>query len=103
AKVYIDFGEHPGKDRLPREAAMMGTVVVVGMRGAAAFDEDVTLPPAYKLAIDDRLPAAFGTLIDAVMADFATHQTAQRRYRHIIEAEREVFAQQVRDVFFVAN
>src|SRR5687767_6015204 len=24
SKLYIDFGPHPGKDRLPREAAIMG-------------------------------------------------------------------------------
>lgn len=24
AKVYIDFGFHPGKDRIPREAVMCG-------------------------------------------------------------------------------
>lgn len=103
AKIYIDFGEHPGKDRLPREAAAMGTVVMVGIRGAAAFDEDVTLPAIYKLAVDGRLPARFRALVDDIMADFPTHQAAQRPYRQVIAVEREVFAQQVRDVFFIAN
>ena len=28
--VYIDFGVHPGKDRIPREAAVRGAVVIVG-------------------------------------------------------------------------
>ena len=30
AKVYIDFGEHPGRDRIPREAAISGCVVITG-------------------------------------------------------------------------
>ena len=100
AKIYIDFGEHPGKDRLPREAAMMGTVVVVGARGSAAFDEDINLPGGYKLAIDDTLPAAFHALIGDILADFPRHQAVQDAYRQVITREREVFAQQVRDVFF---
>jgi hypothetical protein len=100
AKIYIDFGEHPGKDRLPREAAMMGTVVVVGARGSAAFDEDINLPGRYKLAIDDALPAAFNVLISDILTDFPRHQGVQDAYRKVIAREREVFAQQVRDVFF---
>lgn len=35
AKVYIDFGTHPRKDRIPREAAMNGCVIIVGLRGSA--------------------------------------------------------------------
>lgn len=32
AKVYIDFGNHPGKDRIPREAAILGCCAIVGKR-----------------------------------------------------------------------
>jgi hypothetical protein len=100
AKIYIDFGEHPGKDRLPREAAMMRTVVVVGSRGSAAFDEDVPLAGTYKLAVDETLPVRFLRLVDAILADFPAHQTAQEPYRAVIARERSLFANQVRDVFF---
>ena len=45
---YIDFGPHPGMDRLPREAALAGCIVITNREGAAAHDEDVPLPPEYK-------------------------------------------------------
>jgi hypothetical protein len=48
AKVYIDFGNHPGKDRIPREAAILGCCVITGKRGSAAFFEDVSIPDEYK-------------------------------------------------------
>lgn len=48
SKVYIDFGNHPGKDRIPREAAISGCIVITGKRGAAAFAEDVCIPETYK-------------------------------------------------------
>jgi hypothetical protein len=48
AKVYIDFGHHPGMDRLPREAALAGCLVVTNRQGAAGFDQDVPLPDKYK-------------------------------------------------------
>ena len=30
SKIYIDFGNHPGKDRIPREAAMCGCCIITG-------------------------------------------------------------------------
>ena len=47
-KVYIDFGPHPGMDRLPREAALAGCLVVTNMEGAAGNHHDVPLPEKYK-------------------------------------------------------
>ena len=48
AKVYIDFGEHPGKDRIPREAAMCGCCVITNRNGSAANNVDVQIPDKYK-------------------------------------------------------
>ena len=64
-QVYIDFGHHPGQDRLPREAAACGCLVVTGTRGSAGFHADVPLPPALKLAhpLDDLEATA-----DAILA-----------------------------------
>ena len=50
SKVYIDFGPHPGMDRLPREAALAGCVVLTNREGAANFEEDVPLPSEFKFA-----------------------------------------------------
>src|SRR5665213_264032 len=33
ARIYIDFGHHPGKDRVPREAAIAGAVVLLHAAG----------------------------------------------------------------------
>jgi hypothetical protein len=48
AKVYIDFGPHPGMDRLPREAALAGCIVITNRDGAAGYDIDVPLPSEFK-------------------------------------------------------
>jgi hypothetical protein len=47
-KLYIDFGNHPGRDRFPREAAAMYCCIVTGKRGSAAFPEDMPIPDEYK-------------------------------------------------------
>lgn len=51
ARVYIDFGNHPGKDRLPREAAMRGLCVITGRNGSAPYDIDI--PDLYKIERTD--------------------------------------------------
>lgn len=48
SKVYIDFGNHPGKDRFPREAAISGCCIITGKRGAANYYEDVRIPEKFK-------------------------------------------------------
>ena len=53
AKVYIDFGSHPGKDRIPREAAMCGCCIITNRSGAAANNIDVDIPDKYKFENDN--------------------------------------------------
>ena len=54
SKVYIDFGHHPGKDRIPREALMSGCCVITNQKGSAGNDFDVPILPKYKIDIKDK-------------------------------------------------
>ena len=47
--VYVDFGPHPGMDRLPREAALAGCIVITNMEGAAHYKHDVPISDEYKV------------------------------------------------------
>lgn len=70
---YIYFGQHPGKDRIPREAAMAGAVVVSGRGGSAANGVDVPIPERFK--IDHTAPrAAYAVLqlISSILHDPAS-------------------------------
>lgn len=53
--LYIDFGNHPGKDRIPREAAMCGCCVITSTDGSAKYCQDVCIPSDYKIDKADRL------------------------------------------------
>lgn len=48
-KIYIDFGHHPGRDRIPREAALCNNIVVTSFKGSAKYKEDINIPEKYKL------------------------------------------------------
>lgn len=48
-KLYVDFGEFPGPERIPKEAAYNGTNVLVGKRNASVNSFDVNIPDIYKV------------------------------------------------------
>ncbi len=98
--LYIDFGPHPGKDRLPREAAMAGACVLTGRQGAAGYAADVPVPEDYK--IDDSTEGVVERASDAVR-DILDNFEERRRdfdgYRGIIAGEKAAFYAQVRAAF----
>lgn len=53
SKVYIDFGNHPGKDRFPREAAICGCCIITGKDGSAKYYEDICIDEQYKFEANE--------------------------------------------------
>ncbi|HSV35766.1 MAG TPA: glycosyltransferase family 2 protein [Ramlibacter sp.] len=100
--AYIDFGAHPGKDRIPREAAMCGAVVVVARRGSARFFEDVPLDEVYKVDGEPSSLAPLRGLLQDILRNFQHHHARQAPYRQTIAAERALFERQVDHVFAIA-
>ncbi|WP_350628468.1 hypothetical protein [Pseudoalteromonas sp. CAL260-MNA-CIBAN-0059] len=97
SKVYIDFGEHPGKDRIPREAAMARCVVITGKKGSAANDIDVPIPSEYKFTENDEAYFQIGQVINDIFTDFISHNNQFENYRTIIKSEYEEFSAQVKE------
>jgi len=99
AKVYIDFGNHPGKDRIPREGATLGCCVITGKRGSAAFFEDVPIPDDYKF--DDR-EENIPKIIDKIKDCFEKFNERYKDfdyYRQVIKNEPQKFIEDLRKIF----
>lgn len=47
--VFAEFGNNPGRDRMPREAAMLGCIVFMNTRGSNALKEDYNIDNQYKI------------------------------------------------------
>ena len=77
---YIDFGPHPGMDRLPREAALAGCIVLTIGEGAANFDKDVPLPPQFKFKSFD-VDKIFTLLKDCCGGSFDKYSMRMEPYR----------------------
>lgn len=98
-KVYIDFGYHPGKDRIPREAAMCGCCVITGRRGAAANETDVPIPDTYKFEdTEENIPAIL-SLIREILSDYEAHCGNFDSYRTIIRGEQKEFIRDAERIF----
>jgi hypothetical protein len=99
AKVYVDFGFHPGKDRLPREAALLGCCVLVANVGAAVNEEDVPIPVVYKFApLLSEAKNIAGRIRDCV-CKYEVCLNDFDRYRRRILWERELFLSDLQRVF----
>ena len=55
--LYIDFGNHPGKDRIPREAAILGCCLLVSRHGSAGYMDDMPISEKYKLPMNRKVVA----------------------------------------------
>jgi hypothetical protein len=76
-KVYIDFGNHPGGDRFPKEAALLGCCVITGKRGSAKYFDDVPIPPDYKFS---QTPWAHFLVREKIKNCFADYHNEARRF-----------------------
>lgn len=92
AKIYIDFGNHPGKDRIPREAAALGCCVITNRRGSAGNSVDIPIPDRYK--IDDgceNFANKVADVVGEVFDDFSYCSAEFNLYRSMISSERRLF------------
>lgn len=95
AKLYMDFGNHPGKDRMPREAVMAGCCLITGQRGSAGNMLDLAIPGQYKL--DESAPdfiEKWCLLVSDIFRDFASMSHDFALYRQKILTERAIFKEQ---------
>ena len=99
SKVYIDFGNHPGKDRFPREAAMCGCIVITGRRGSAKFYNDVPIDDKFKFKDSKKNIEKIVTKVRECLDNYDTQIKEFHDYRKYIRNEKEQFNKDVDTVF----
>lgn len=89
--IYVDNGFHPGKDHLPREAALYGCIVITNKSGSAAYWEDV--PILEKISFEDEL----NPLINKIVQNYELYYNAQQFYRERIRSEKSLAIKNIED------
>lgn len=99
SKVYVDFGNHPGKDRFPREAAICGCCVITGKRGSAKFERDVLIEEKYKFVDSKESGKDIIKCIKNCFNNFENSQEEFVSYRKMISQEQQQFENDVKRLF----
>ncbi len=102
AKLYIDFGGFPGKDRIPRECAINGMCVITGLHGASYFFEDVPIPQKYKIQDTEKNLQQISSLIENILSSFELHKGDFDYWRYRISLEESEFYNDI-DSFFLTE
>ena len=99
AKVYIDFGHFPGKDRLPREAVILECCIITGKMGASKFYKDVPIPDKYKFENKIKnLGEIYKTISDCIN-NYNENIKNFENYKKIILNEENKFKNDLKNIF----
>jgi hypothetical protein len=96
SKVYVDFGRHPGRDRLPREAALAGCLVMSTYIGSATYWEDMPLSNWYKF---ETLDEVIGKVAELMYRE--SPSASQLVYQGWVAKNRSVFEREVKKLLDV--
>ena len=98
AKLYVDFGDFGGPERMPKEAVYFGCNILVVNHNAASNDFDVAIPQKYK--VDEEINVE---QIEDQIADMLEHYESQYSdilsFKTKVENLEENFCKHIRNVF----
>lgn len=96
SKLYIDFGEFPGRERIPREAVLQGCCIITSKIGAAAYRED--FDHDYKYDSKDSHIWAIAAKIRHVLAHYYECRTDFDAFRSSLWTDLRTLEEQYRRV-----
>ena len=99
SKIYLDFGTHPGKDRIPREAAILGNCVLVNKKGSAKNKYDVTIPSEFKFNERYQDIKKINYKINKIFLNYDSEYKKFSSYISKIKKEEKIFVNQVKSFF----
>lgn len=100
AKIYMDFGNHPGKDRMPREAALCGCIVVTGRHGSAAYFADIAIPDKYRIDESETDTLSVIEILRDCLENYEARVRDFGYYRKRILSEKDEFIWDIERNFF---
>jgi len=101
--IYLDFGHHPGKDRVPREAISSDAVIFVNKQGAAKNYIDYSLDEYFKFDLDEINSGRLEEKINEVLGSPALFLEKQSYIKQKIALEQDEFRHQVSSYFFIGK
>lgn len=88
ASLYVELGHLPGRDRLPREAALAGTPTVMLARGAGFCWKDFPIGEKYRIPYTVDWAQVMAPVIREALTDPSEITTTQTSFREWVEGEK---------------
>lgn len=98
AKLYVDFGEFGGPERMPKEAVYFGCNILVSNHRAAVNDFDVAIPGKYKVG-DDETAQQVEDRIEDMLLNYQSRHADFLSFKVKIEGLDNSFLTQLRNIF----
>jgi len=103
AKVYIDFGYHPGKEKMPREACLSDCCLIIGKDGSAKFKEDMPINDAYHFEKSENSKSKIVEKIRECMVDYEKNIKDFADYKQALLNEKIVLKESVSKLFKITD
>jgi len=98
-KIYIDFGFHPGKDRIPREAVLMRNCIITNRKGSALNNVDIPINDEFKFYEKYSNLEKINYKILSIFQNYESEFLKFQNYYLKILDEEKLFNKQVRENF----
>ncbi|MCW3160314.1 hypothetical protein [Chryseobacterium oryctis] len=99
AKVYVDFGHHPGREKMPREACLLDCCLIIGKEGSAFYKEDVPIKDEYHFdKTEKNIPLIIEKIKDCLL-NYNSKIKDFKDYKADLLQEKEIFYKKIKEVF----
>lgn len=99
AKLHIDFGYFPGRDKIPREALVSMCSLITGRNGTSGLPEDLGIPEKYKINVETELDESILNKINFLMQNYDTEIETFFPFRQFVMNEKSRMIIDLKDIF----
>ncbi|EGO6528656.1 hypothetical protein ACFJZM_13360 [Enterococcus faecalis] len=98
-KLYIDFGEFPGPERIPRQAVMCRCNIITSLEGAAENQYDVPIPNDFKIERKESNIVKICNKINKSLINYEKELYKFNLYRKKVLAQKNNFSSDILSIF----
>ena len=99
SKIYMDFGFHPGQDRLPREAAILKNCVISNKEGSASIYDDLPIDDEFKFDEKNENFSLIRKKIQIIFDNYLVESKKFNYYRKFLNLQKKKFINQISNSF----
>ena len=98
-KIYIDFGYHPGKDKMPREAVLFNNCIITNRKGSAENNFDIPISKRFKFKQKYSDLNSINSTINICLNNHNKEMKKFSKYKKKVLNEEKVFKKQLLNIF----